>query len=1540
MDNSGYSKLKEPPITPPSRIHAAYPREKHQKVECAPQPSDPFQDSSLPHPSLAEQRFELPSTLLSPLKPPETSDQFKNPFLNLVPNSPLNPRSSNFNPEAWIANLVAFMGQDPRRYPRRSAGFSFENLTVYAFRKPTDYQKNVANIVFELGAFARWLVGSGKQKVQILKGFDGLVEHGEMLLVLGRPGSGVSSFLKTISGNTHELFVEPDSDINYQGVSVSEMHTRFRGETIYLAESDSHFSNLTVGQTLLFAAKARAPCDFTFPGVTRKVYAEHMRDVMMKTLGLSHVENVLVGNDAVKGISGAERKRVSIAEAALSGCSLQCWDNCTRGFDNVHVLEFCKMIRLSTTLGRTTACVALYQVPEIVYDLFDKVTVVYEGRQIYFGPCHEAKSFFIDMGFVCPPYQTTADFLTSLTSPDERIIQPGFEFRVPRTPEEFVMVWKTSRYYARLMQDLEAYENEFPFDGTHALDFAAARRSQQAKYLRAQSAYKLGPRQQVFLCIVRGLQRLRSDMNHTIFILAINCFMALIMGIVFYDMPDDTSSMNNRSMLLFITILLNAFTDSLEILQLSNERLVVEKQARYAFVHPFAEAFASILCSIPVRLCSNVLFNAILYFMTSLRRTSVAFFTFTAFSFVLSLTLSMAFRAIGASCRSHPQAIFSKAVVILAFMMYAGFAVPHMKMVPWLGWITYVDPVAYAYESLIINEFSGRVFPCGDIVPNGPSYISTSPHNRVCAVVGAISGFEDVLGTIYLELRFGFQPNHLWRNMSILFAFMASYMGAYLLVITHVSMEKMNGETLLFQRGHKPLPKRQRHLEIYSGADTHRYGGNGDPITKIQRQTSTFQWKGICLDIKTGDGTRRILDHVDGWVKPGTLTALMGPTEAGKTSLLDVLASRSNVGVVYGETFVDGCIKDISFQRKVGYVQQKDLHLSTMTVREALQFSAIMRQSSKTTKKEKLAYVEEMIELLEMDVYADAVIGVPGLNIEQRKKLTIGIELVAKPKLLLFLDEPTTGLDSSTSWEIIELLKKMTAHGQAILCAIHQPSTAVFQRFDSLLFLGPGGRPIYFGRLGENCETVKKYFESNGADPCPPGGNVVEWIMQTIGWTPGSTNLIDWPEVWRNSHELVLVHRKLDHMRKALVARSSFFLTGTKKPPHRKEFATKFLVQVWQCFRRTNSYYWRTPSYIYSKIGLSLFYALFIGFSSFKDASSLQDLQNQTFGVFMLLTLASSFVAQILPNVLAQRALFEARERPAKIYSWPAFMISNILVQLPWNTLSAIIIFLCWYYPAGMYRNAILTKSILERNGVMLLLIWVYLIYASTFGYMVQVGLEVTVMAGNLSNAAFFLSLMFCGIISAPIALPQIWNILRLLSPFTYLVDGMLSIGLGNVPVTCSQFESLHFEPVTGSTCGSYMASYIQNAGGYLTNPSAKSRCVYCPLRDSNEFLAAAGMSYTNRWRNFCIMWAYVAFNVVMTLFIYWLVRAPKNWKGKPKENLDGSSSAKDEHVSEPSEPSGGSHSERSFVKVGGYKEDSPQSRKRGRSDDIELVRM
>lgn len=162
---------------------------------------------------------------------------------------------------------------------------------------------------------------------------------------------------------------------------------------------------------------------------------------------------------------------------------------------------------------------------------------------------------------------------------------------------------------------------------------------------------------------------------------------------------------------------------------------------------------------------------------------------------------------------------------------------------------------------------------------------------------------------------------------------------------------------------------------------------------------------------------------------------------------------------------VDAMPTDESFQRKTGYVQQQDVHLSTCSVRESLEFSALLRQPTDVLREEKLAYVGEVIRLLEMEEYADAIVGVPGegLNIEQRRRLTIGIELAAKPELLLFLDEPTSGLDSQTSWAICQLLKRLARSGQAILCTIHQPSAMLFQEFDSLLLLAKGGKTVYFG---------------------------------------------------------------------------------------------------------------------------------------------------------------------------------------------------------------------------------------------------------------------------------------------------------------------------------------------------------------------------------------------------------------------------------------------------------------------------------------------
>lgn len=162
-------------------------------------------------------------------------------------------------------------------------------------------------------------------------------------------------------------------------------------------------------------------------------------------------------------------------------------------------------------------------------------------------------------------------------------------------------------------------------------------------------------------------------------------------------------------------------------------------------------------------------------------------------------------------------------------------------------------------------------------------------------------------------------------------------------------------------------------------------------------------------------GNRILLDHVDGWVKAGQVTALMGSSGAGKTTFLNCLCDRVSTGAITdGMRMVNGKLLDSSFQRSIGYCQQQDLHLSPLSVKENLRFSALLRQSNFVSTKEKYEYVEYIIDLLDMSKYADALVGVQGegLNVEHRKRLTIGLELAAKPDIFIFLDGPTSGLDS------------------------------------------------------------------------------------------------------------------------------------------------------------------------------------------------------------------------------------------------------------------------------------------------------------------------------------------------------------------------------------------------------------------------------------------------------------------------------------------------------------------------------------------------
>lgn len=293
------------------------------------------------------------------------------------------------------------------------------------------------------------------------------------------------------------------------------------------------------------------------------------------------------------------------------------------------------------------------------------------------------------------------------------------------------------------------------------------------------------------------------------------------------------------------------------------------------------------------------------------------------------------------------------------------------------------------------------------------------------------------------------------------------------------------------------------------------------------------------------------------------------------------------MGVVTGDMLVDGSQRDSSFQRKTGYVQQQDLHASTSTVREALEFSARLRQPSHYSESEKIAYVDTVIDLLDMEPYADAVVGMPGegLNVEQRKRLTIGVELAARPQLLLFLDEPTSGLDSQTSWSICNLMEKLTRNGQAILCTIHQPSAMLFQRFDRLLLLAKGGKTVYFGPIGKDSSILMDYFSRNGGHDMPVGCNPAEHMLEVIGAAPRSQTTIDWPDVWRNSPEYQEVQRELASLGNNGSSHpgDTVAATSSEDASRFREFAASLPRQLLTVLTRLFKHYWRSPGYILAK---------------------------------------------------------------------------------------------------------------------------------------------------------------------------------------------------------------------------------------------------------------------------------------------------------------------------------------------------------------------
>ncbi|EFW98765.1 ABC multidrug transporter [Grosmannia clavigera kw1407] len=759
-----------------------------------------------------------------------------------------------------------------------------------------------------------------------------------------------------------------------------------------------------------------------------------------------------------------------------------------------------------------------------------------------------------------------------------------------------------------------------------------------------------------------------------------------------------------------------------------------------------------------------------------------------------------------------------------------------VRMHPWFRWIAYINPASYAFEAVIASEMGHRTMECvsPQLVPFGPSY-SNAHGYQSCTVQGSDPGQSVIHGDDYVAYRYQAYSSHIWRNVGILIGFWL-FFAFSTAVAFEVNLHSGSGSRVLYNRGqYKKQKSKEKDPEL--AINTVKIDGQPERITS---GGTVFTFKNIKYTVRHEGQDKLLLDSVSGFVKPGQLVALMGSSGAGKTTLMDVLAQRKDAGRVEGSIMVNGKPQGISFQRATGYCEQNDVHEPTATVLEALLFSARLRQPMSVPDLEKRQHVIQIMDLLELTSMQHAIIGSPGegLSIEQRKRLTLAVELVAKPALL-FLDEPTSGLDGQSAYEICRFMRKLSASGQTVICTIHQPSATLFENFDVLLLLARGGKTTYFGPTGVNSSIVLDYFSHRGA-PCGINVNPAEHIVDVVQGRFGTES--DWPQEWLHSDEYKQTIEELDALNDSSAetdeSKTGVAVRAELVEENNSDFATTLPYQIVLVTQRQLVSLWRNPDYAWNKISLHITNALFGGFTFWKIGNSSFDLQLRLMAVFNFVFVAPGCINQMQPFFIRNRDLFETREKKSKAYHWLAFISAQLLSEIPLLVVCATVYFAGWYFTAGLPVDA-------SRSGqVYLQMIFYEFLYTS-------IGQAIAAYSPNEYFASLANPLIvgaalinFCGVVVPYSLIPTFWRYwLYWMDPFTYLIDGLLEPVTWGVEVECTASELTTVPLPPNTTCADYISEFLSENAGYVTNPENTTYCDYCPYKSGSDYMRSMNIN-------------------------------------------------------------------------------------------------
>ncbi|XP_070661681.1 ABC transporter G family member 29-like [Malus domestica] len=1302
---------------------------------------------------------------------------------------------------------------------------------------------SLPNVARNIAESALGLIGiqmAKRTNLTILKDASGIVKPSRMTLLLAPPASGKTTLLLALAGKL-DPSLKVRGEITYNGYRLNEFVPQ--KTSAYISQNDVHAGELTVKETLDFSARCQgvgtryellselarrekeagifpeADIDLFMKATSMGgVESSLITDYTLKILGLDICKDTIVGNQMRRGISGGQKKRVTTGEMIVGPTKTLFMDEISTGLDSSTTHQIVKCLQQIVHITEATILMSLLQPAPETFDLFDDIILLSEGKIIYQGPRKHVLEFFESCGFRCPRRKGTADFLQEVTSRKDQE-----QYWADRNkPYRHISVTEFANRFKRFHVGL-CLQNELSTPYNKARGHGAA---------LVFTRYSISKMDLLKACFDKEWLLIKRNSLVYIFKTVKSIIAALVVTTVFLRTQMHSRNENDGALYigaLIFSMIINMFNGMAE-LSLTIAKLPVFYKHRDLLFHPaWTFTLPNVLLRIPVSLFESLVWVAITYYTIGYAPEISRFLKQLLLLFLLQQMATGMFWLIAGVCRSMIIANTGGSLALLTVSMLGGFIIRREEIPKWWRWGYWASPITYGFNAITVNEM---------FAPRWMNKLASDNATR--------------LGVAVLEI-FGVFPdkNWFWIGSLAVLGFAVLFNILFPLVLMYLNplgrpqavISEEVAEEREEPRLRRPKSKNSLSRSLSFSRSLTSLDGNNTREMEIQRMSSRSNSNGISRNADSSleaagvapkrgmvlpftplgmsfdsvnyyvdmppqmkeEGVKedrlQLLCEVTGSFRPGVLTALMGVSGAGKTTLMDVLAGRKTGGYIEGDIRISGYPKkQETFARIFGYCEQNDIHSPQVTVKESLIYSAFLRLPKEVSKTEKMIFLEEVMNFVELDNLKDAIVGLPGitgLSTEQRKRLTIAVELVANPSII-FMDEPTSGLDARAAAIVMRTVRNTVDTGRTVVCTIHQPSIDIFEAFDELQLMKRGGQVIYSGPLGRNSHKIIEYFEAvPGVPKIKERSNPATWMLEVSSVATEFKLGMDFAQHYKSS--------SLHQRNKALINELS------TPPPGAKDlhFPTQYSQSTWEqfksCLWKQWWTYWRCPDYNLVRFFFTMVASLLLGTMFWKIGTKRESVADLTM-IIGAMNSAIIFIgvnngSTVQPMVAVERTVFY-RERAAGMYSALPYALAQVIVEIPYVFIQTS------YYVLIVY-------AMMSFQWTVAKFFWFFFVSFFSFLYFTYYGMMTVSITPNIQVAgivaSFFYSFfnLFSGFYIPKPKIPKWWIWFYYICPVSWTVYGFIVSQFGDVEDTVR---------APGITPDPTIKWYIENHFGYDTN--------------------------------------------------------------------------------------------------------------------------